>query len=131
MSALAEALVAAQRRALAAVEKQYAAGKIDADDVYGQLADMGMTDAVDTSRLIAALDLIREYGATLPTEPRGNGARPDDNAATDAQLALIADLVQKHKLEPPDMPLTKADASAIITDMKAGSYDAAKWKVPF
>jgi len=131
VSALAEALVAAQRRALAAVEKQYAAGKLESGDVREKLTAIGLTDDVDADRLIAALDLIREYGATLPTEPRGNGARPDDNAATDAQLALIADLVQKHKLEPPDMPLTKADASAIITDMKAGSYDAAKWKVPF
>jgi hypothetical protein len=112
------------------MEKQYAAGKLEPDAVREKLTAIGLTDDVDADRLIAALDLIREYGATLPSEPRGNG-KPEDNTATDAQLALIADLVQKHKLDPPDMPLTKTDASAIITDMKAGSYVAAKWKVPF
>jgi hypothetical protein len=76
VSALADALVAAQRRALAAVEKQYAAGKLEADDVRAKLTAIGLTDDVDADRLLAALDLIREYGATLPAEPTTSGPDP-------------------------------------------------------
>lgn len=90
MSALADALVAAQRRALAAVEKQYAAGKLEPDAVREKLTAIGLTDDVDADRLIAALDLIREYGAPLPAEPtNGSAPKPEDVAATDAQMALV------------------------------------------
>jgi hypothetical protein len=131
MSALAEALVAAQRRALSAMEKQYAAGKLEPDAVREKLTAIGLTDDVDADRLIAALDLIREYGAPLPQEADGNGKLREMEPASDAQLALIADLVKRNKLTAPDLPVTKVDASAIISSMKAGTYDAAKWTVPF
>ena len=84
MSALADALVAAQRRALAAVEKQYAAGKLEADAVREQLDAIGLSDTVDVDRLLAALDLIRDYGATLPGEPAPTNGKPETEKATDA-----------------------------------------------
>jgi hypothetical protein len=130
MSALADALVAAQRRALAAVEKQYAAGKLEADDVRAKLADIGLTDDVDADRLIAALDMIREYGAALPSEPTNGGAGKPPEKATDAQLALIAKLVSEKNVTGPDLPVTKAQAHEIIDGLKNGSYDPATWRVP-
>jgi len=131
MSALAEALIAAQRRALAAVEKQYAAGKLEAEAVREKLTAIGLTDDVDADRLLAALDLIREYGAPLPAEPTPNGEPKKPEPASDAQLAFIAKLVKEKKASPPDTPLTKVEAHEIIDTLQAGTYDAAKWTVPF
>ena len=121
--------MAAQRRALAAVEKQYAAGKLEPDDVRGHLAAIGLTDDVDADRLLAALDLIRDYGAALPAEP-ANGDKSLDKA-TEAQLALIAKLVKEKNVAAPDLPITKQDAHAIIDALKQGTYDPSKWAVPF
>ena len=131
MSALADALVAAQRRALAAVEKQYAAGKLEADAVREQLDAIGLSDTVDVDRLLAALDLIRDYGATLPGEPAPSNGKPETEKATDAQLTLIARLVKEKQQPPPDGPLTKAEAHEIIDTLKAGTYDAGRWHAPF
>ncbi len=52
MSALAEALVAAQRRALSAMEKQYVAGLIGGEEAEVLMDNMGLTDAVDQGRLL-------------------------------------------------------------------------------
>ena len=131
MTALADALVAAQRRALAAVEKQYAAGKIDKDEVREDLRAIGLTDEVDTDRLLAALDRISMYGASLPSEPATPAAQTGTEKASDAQLALIARLVKERNLSGPDLPLTKAQAHEVIDALKAGTYDAAQWVVPF
>jgi hypothetical protein len=132
VSALAEALVAAQRRALSGLEKQYVAGKIDPDAARAEMALWGLTDDVDQDRLIACLDAIRIYGATLPAEPTpANGAPKAPEPASDAQLALIARLVQEKNVAAPDLPVTKQDAHAIIDSLKGGTYDPAKWTVPF
>lgn len=131
MSALAEALVAAQRRALQALEKQYVAGKLDHDGACTCLNLIGLTDTVDQDRLFFALDMIRDYGAQLPSEPTNGGEPKPPEPASDAQLALIADLVKRKNVPAPDLPLTKVDASAIISSLQAGTYDPAKWTVPF
>lgn len=131
MSALADALVAAQRRALSAMEKQYAAGKIDSDEARMVMEVIGTTDAVDQDRLLASLNAIRLYGATVPSEPTPNGEPKKPEPASDAQLAFIARLVKEKKAQPPDTPLTKAEAHEIIDTLQAGTYDAAKWTVPF
>jgi hypothetical protein len=133
MSALAEALVAAQRRALSAMEKQYAAGRLDADDARALMDGIGVTDAVDQDRLIAALDVIRDYGAQLPAETNGATSREaaGTEPATGAQLALVERLVKEKHVTGPDLPITKAQAHEIIDSLKAGSYDPAKWTVPF
>jgi hypothetical protein len=133
VSALADALVAAQRRALAAVEKQYAAGKLEADDVRTKLADIGLTDDVDADRLIAALDLIREYGAALPSEPTNGAAKPPEKAS-DAQVRLVQKMLAERQQVPlaeQDIRnLTKGRASQLIDAIGAGTYDPNEWDVP-
>lgn len=65
MSALAEALVAAQRRAIAQLEKAYVAQAFEDDRMREMLDAMGCADAVDQDYLIQALDVIRAYGGPL------------------------------------------------------------------
>ena len=131
MSALAEALVAAQRRALQAVEKQYVAGKLDHDGACTCLNLIGLNDEVDQDRLFFALDMIRDYGAALPSEPTNGAAEKQTEKATDAQLSLITRLVAEKQVTAPDKPLTKLEAHEVIDTLKAGTYDPAKWSVPF
>jgi hypothetical protein len=134
VSALADALVAAQRRALAAVEKQYAAGKLEADDVRAKLTSIGLTDDVDAARLIAALDLIREYGAALPAEPTNGGAPKPQEKASDAQVRLVQKMLAERQQVPlaeQDIRnLTKGRASQLIDAIGAGTYDPNEWDVP-
>lgn len=131
MTALADALVAAQRRSLAAVEKAYVAGAIERDAATERLAEVGITDAVDVPYLLNALDVIRELGAQVPVET--NGAAPVDEPASDRQRAYIVSLCEKAQLEPPDPQarLTKQQASEIIESLQRGTYDPSKWTVPF
>jgi hypothetical protein len=111
--------------------KQYAAGHIDDEAAVLLMDGIGATDDVDQAHLLAALAVIRESGAELPAEPKPtNGEKPSD-PATDAQLALIARLVKEKSAAAPDLPLTKADAHEVIDTLKAGTYDGAKWTVPF
>lgn len=128
MTALADALEQAQRRAVAALGKQYVGGQLDSDAVRIALDSIGCTDPTDTERWLAALDLIRETGAELPRE---NGAKPQEDQASDAQLTLMRRLAGERGASVPDGPLTKAQASEIITTLKAGTYDPTKWAVPF
>lgn len=132
MTALADALTAAQHRAVAAIQKQYAAGKIEAETVRERLDLVGLTDTVDQDRLLAALDTIMEYGAALPAEPApANGEKPPEKA-TEAQRALIKRLVVEKNVPAPDYePLSKQEAHEIIDSLKAGTYDPVKWSIPF
>ena len=131
MSALAEALVAAQRRALASLEKAFIAERIDSEAFHIQLHAMGITDDIDIGYLATSLAVMREWGASPPAETNGNEPRK----ASDAQVALIVDLLKRGN----HAPLSEADirslplerASALITDLKLGRYDPAKWDVPF
>ena len=79
MTALADALTAAQHRAVAAIQKQYAAGKIEAETVRERLDLIGLTDTVDQDRLLAARLLVVRAscrcGAIAPEEVA------DDDAA--------------------------------------------------
>lgn len=130
MSALAEALVAAQTRAVAALGKQYVGGAVDAETVRADLESIGLTDDVDTTRLLAAWDILHSTGAPAPSETNGATAKGPE-PATDAQLALIARMVAEKNVTGPDLPITKQNAHEIIDSLKNGSYDPAKWKVPF
>lgn len=136
MSALADALVAAQRRALAATQKAYVAGHINHEDAVAEINAYGLTDQVDIDFLLASLDVVRLRGAELPAEGNGTPAQTD-SPATDAQRARVyrdlektrgQDIAQAVSREPS---LTKAQASEIIDSIAKGSYDAAKWEVPF
>jgi hypothetical protein len=133
--ALAEALVAAQRRAMQAVEKAYVAGALEREAADAELQAVGATDAVDRSALLDALDTLRRYGAPLPAEPRPNGDTPEPAKATAAQVTFAQDLFKRGDL----VPLAESDLrnlpreriSALIEQLKAGTYDASEWDVPF
>ena len=137
MSALADALVAAQRRAVAAIEKQYAAGRIEPDVVIDKLNAVGLTDTVDQERLVAALDTIMEYGASVPAEPSQNGSERPQEPATDAQRARIKrDVARLHGDDAAthistEASLTKTQASEIIDGIAKGTFELEKWWVPF
>ena len=136
MSALADALVAAQRRALAAAEKRLVAGQMEPEDFRDVLVRIGLPEEVDGGYLVAALELIRDYGAAVPGEPRANGEQAKE-PATDAQRARIkrdldklhgGDAAQSISSEPS---LTKAQASTIIDTISKGTFELEKWYVPF
>lgn len=64
MTPLSEALTTAQRRALAALEKAYVAGHIEAEDLPQRLAAFGVNDPTDVAFLTASLSVLREWGVT-------------------------------------------------------------------
>lgn len=128
MTALSDALEQAQTRAVAVLAKQYVGGAADEAEVAARLDAVGLTDAIDRGRWLAALDVIREGGGEAPAET--NGTRKDD-PMSDKQRDYILKLCSERNLEPPDSPLTKSQASEIIDSIDRGTYDPAKWKVPF
>ena len=130
MSALAEALVAAQARAVAALGKQYVSGAVDDVTVRTDLASVGLTDEVDTDRLLAAWDILRAAGAPAPSEQGANGDGP--RMISNAQRTFIGDLVKRANVPAPDLAgLTHEQASEMITSLKNGTYDPEKYAVPF
>jgi hypothetical protein len=134
MSALAEALVAAQRQAVSSLTKAYVAGAFEDDGETGLLAQLeriGLNDPVDADYLRECLDVLRTYGGAFPA-PNGK-PRPESDLASDKQKGLIRDLCQrKNQPEPEDFELlTKKQASEAIDALDKGTYDPAKWRVPF
>lgn len=130
LSALADALAAAQSRAVAALGKQYVSGTVDAETVRADLESVGLADEVDTNRLLAAWDILRSAGAAAPGEQAasGDGPRPISNA----QRTFIGDLVKRANVPAPDLAgITFEQASEMISTLKAGTYDPDKWAVPF
>ena len=127
MTALADALQAAQARAVQALGKQYVGGATDVEAVSASLDAIGLTDTVDKTRWLAALDIIRATGGEAPSEQKPVEAKP----ATDKQLAFIRKLAdEKHTVEP-NKPLTTETASQVIEALQAGTYDPDEWTVPF
>jgi hypothetical protein len=89
MSALADALVAAQRRALAQLEKEFVRSKQEDDaeraDAFREaLAAIGLTDRLEAESLIACLEVLRTTGGALPAEPTNGGAPKPQEKASDA-----------------------------------------------
>lgn len=133
MTALSDALTAAQRSALAALEKAYVAGALESEAMVAALESVGISDPVDTAFLLAALDVLKEWGVQAPnlTErlARENG---EPEKASDKQRALIADLCRRKNVSQPDLAgLTKPKASELIDSLNDGSYDPAQWSLPF
>jgi len=131
MSALAEALLASQRAALAATQRAYLAGAIDADaDVIDTMNRIGCTDSVEQTQYLAALDTLREFGVQAPAT---NGATTpkEDRPASEAQLKLLRRLAEEKGTMAPDGPLTSAQASKAISELKAGTYNADTYTAPF
>ena len=139
MSALSDALAAAQARALSQLGKTYVASPLDAAELdseaerlYGLLEAIGCTDHVEQKQLLAAWNVLRATGGTVPAEAAPSQEhRAKDEPASDAQLAYIAKLVKDSGVPAPDLPLSKARASEVIETIKAGTYDPVKWAVPF
>lgn len=93
MTALAEALLAAQRQAIGALSKAYVAGAFDErEDFLQALSSIGATDRVDQEQLHRCLDVLQTYGAPAPaaTLPPREETKP---------AALVAGVWQtgKHK----------------------------------
>ena len=131
MSALADALGTAKPQALARLGKHYVGGQLDRDTVTAALDAMGETDAVDRERWFAALDTIRNLGGEAPGEPDPVASRKAPPPATDRQLSLIYKLCDEKVQVRPDEPLSKDAAHQVIEELKAGTYDPDKWKLPF
>lgn len=121
MSALAEALIAAQSRAVAALGKQYVGGQVDGDTVRIALDGLGLTDPTDTERWLHALDILRETGAAMPN---GDTAGTQERPSSPAQRGLIDKLCDERGIvKPQAYPRLFAEASAIIDKIKAGNFD--------
>ena len=128
VSALTEALVAAQAKALSALEKAYVRGTLDVEAFTARMDEIGCTDTVDQALLLAALDTLKEHGQTEPayTEKR------QTEKPTDAQSSYIAKLADERGFTAPDLAgVTRAQASEIIDSLRNGTYDQSKWEMPF
>jgi hypothetical protein len=129
MTALSDALTAAQAKAISALERAYLHGMIDQGDLSTALAAIGARDVLEQGELFACLDVLVEYGAAAPAE---QGPTRQDATATAPQRDLIAKLRGERGLEPYDYPgITKQQASEIITALQRGTYDPAQWEAPF
>lgn len=133
VTALSEALLTAQRGALAAIQKAYLAHAFEDDALFEQLDAIGCTDVVERDLLRECLDTMRTYGhAPAPTNGAAATKPPaEDEPASEAQWKLIRRLADERGQVAPDGPLTKAQASAAITELKAGTYSADRYTVPF
>ena len=129
MTALAEALLAAQRQAIGAASKAFVAGTLNESDLFELLDDIGARDTVEQAQLLASLHALQRFGAAAPkaSEPEKNGNEP----ASDAQRRFLAKLADERGTTAPDYPLTKAQASQVIEQLKAGTYNPGEWTVPF
>jgi hypothetical protein len=128
MTPLSDALNAAQRSALAAMEKAYVAEQCDAVTFTAALDGFGIKDPVDTVFLVAALDVLREWGVSAPTMTE---RVVEEQPATEKQLDYLRKLAEEKGAPVPDKPLTKATASEAINELQNGTYDPEKWCVPF
>ena len=131
MTALADSLAVAQARAVAALSKAFMNGKGDIDTegeaMIAALNSMGLTDKVEQDHLMQSLTVLRTLGVT-----DSNGATPaQPEPASQKQLDYIAKLADEKSYAAPEGPFTKAQASEIIDTLQKGTYDQAKWEVPF
>lgn len=135
MTALADALVQAQSRAVAALGKAAVHGEITEDELRAALDEIGLTDKIDQEYWIACLKTIKVLGASVPTN--GAQAQPKQEPATQAQrerikrdlLPLHGEDAAQHIASEPS--LTKQQASEIIDQVKAGTFELERWWTPF
>ncbi len=121
MSALADALRAAQAQTLAAMQRAYLAAPCDRIDFVEQLDAIGCTEKVEQEYLLATLEALRGFGVQGSTQTLAPSRNGDTEAATDAQWKLLRRLADERGRVAPDGPLTKDEASKAINDLKAGS----------
>jgi hypothetical protein len=135
MSALTQALEASQNKAVAALGKAYVRRDETPDDELftGLLKKIGLDDDVAIAFLLSAWSILREQRE----QPPGEQAAPAANGelSTEAQRSFIDKLMDdagQVRLDRADLDrLSKDKASALISDLKAGTYDPAKWDVGF
>lgn len=132
MSALSDYLEASRASVVKALGKRYMAGTLGEDQTpEGVLASVGLNDPTDTAYQIAAWDFLKESGAEPPEEAKPARDAPDQQPATDKQLAFIAKLADGKGVVGPELPLSKERASECIEQLQNGSYDPDKWNPPF
>jgi hypothetical protein len=85
---------------------------------------------VDANFLVAALDVLREWGVAAPTMSE-RIAETKVEPASEKQWALIRRLCKERAVSEPDTSLTKATASQVIDELQNGTYEAQKWATPF
>ena len=116
MTALADALTAAQSRAVAALGKQYRAGFVEQDAAVAWLESFGLDDRVDMGRWFSCLDALRQFGGDAPGD-----AAPQEKLSSPAQRGLIEKLCSERGMPTPNgYPRLFAEASAVIDKLKAG-----------
>jgi hypothetical protein len=131
VTALAEALLAAQRQAVGSLSKAFVAGKLDGGNFLEELDRIGLRDTLDQGLLLSALEVLQEHGGEAPKQPNGAKSDPATEPASEAQLKYLRDLADKKGTTAPDGQLTKARASEAIEQLKAGTYNADEWTAPF
>ena len=128
MTALAEALLAAQRQAIGAAAKAFVADAVNESELCELLDSFGASDKVEQGYLLAALHVARQFGTAAPQTTRQD-APPKPMSA--AQKARIEKTAKERNYTLPDFEnLTMAQASEVIQTMDSGEYDAARWVVP-
>lgn len=130
MTALAEALLAAQRSAIGAASKAFVAGHLNEAELLELLDEIGCRDAADQGYLLASLHVLERFGAPAPKATQAE-PKPENEPATDGQWKYLRDLADRAQTTAPDGPLTKAQASTVIEQLKAGTYNPDEWTVPF
>jgi hypothetical protein len=131
VSALAEALLAAQRQAIGALSKAFVAGKIDAEALASNLDALGLRDEVDQGLLLGSLEIVKQLGGEAPKVTGQTNERKAPEQPTEAQLKYIAKLCDERNMVAPDVVVSKEQASEIIEALKAGTYNADAYTVPF
>jgi hypothetical protein len=110
------------------MEKQYVAERLDGEQARVIMDEIGLTDDVDQDHLVAALDVIRDYGAALPAEGKPNGEPRKPEPMSAAQGTYIDKLWTERGGKPGDKPittgLTKAGASKLIEQLTRASSTA-------
>ncbi len=133
MSALSDALRAAQAQTLAAMQRAYLAQVIDPPEALILMDKIGCTDEVDRRHLMGALEALSRLGVQGQAQTPANGsqAESEPERASERQLAFIAKLADAANTVAPDVPLTKDQASEVISALKAGTYNSDTYTVPF
>ena len=133
MSALGQALEASQGKAVAALGKAYIRREETPDDdlFRGLLVKIGLDDDTAITFLLAAWSVLREEKAQPPGEQAQSPVGLGNDPATEAQWQLIRKLADEKGTTAPAGPITKATAHIVIDKLKAGTYKADDYEVPF
>ena len=133
MSALGQALEASQAKAVAALGKAYVRREETPDDdlFRGLLVKIGLDDDTAITFLLAAWSVLREEKAQAPAEQAMSPVGLGNDPATEAQWNLIRKLADDKGTTAPAGPITKATAHIVIDKLKAGTYKADDYEVPF